>query len=213
MLENVLDVFSEEFKDKTIAWDRMLEFLATDSRGSMFYKFDHKFEWFFENIEFANSVIRVYDHMLLTSDYYDHLGEIYTDRVAPEDSARGLKARIVKSDLADSIVSKSMPATEDRKKILFPYCATGRLILAAHRRAPNALLFGVEPDINLYRIAYTNLTIHGIYAFLLHADPKRHQLQLSRADGKLNWQLANNWNPQMDSMRPISKKIPINSPN
>lgn len=213
MLENVLDVFSEEFEDKTIAWERFLEFIATDSRGSLFYKFDHKFEWFFENIEFANSVIREYDHKLLTSDYYDHLGDLYIDKVAPKDSAKGLRARIVKSDLAEAIVNKSMSATEDRKKILIPYCATGRLLLASSRRAPKAVLFGVEPDINLYRIAYTNVAIHEIHAFLLHADPKSHQIDISRGDGALNWQLANEWNPRSEFLRPISKKVSVNNPN
>ena len=73
--------------------------------------------------------------------------------------------------------------------------------MAAFAAAPEAVLFGAERDLRLLRIAHTNLAIHGITAYLLHADYREHELALDTADGEYNWKQANSWKARIDCLK------------
>ena len=209
MLENLLDIFSEEFKDKLVAWDRFIEFLATDSRGSLIFQLDHKFEWLYQNNAFINRVLSAYDHKLLKSDYYDHLGELYLKRKASPKKDNSFPTSIFPTQVAETMADVIIPDTDERRRILIPDAATGRLIMATHKRAPKALTFGVESNLRLYRIAFTNLCIHGIYGKLLHADPEKHEVDIATRDGKHNWEFANSWSSHWNELKPIPVSLPV----
>ena len=96
------------------------------------------------------------------------------------------------------------PETDEEISILDPAVGSGRLLLAAHKRAPKARLFGVDIDLRMLHIAYTNFAIHNISGWLLHADSLKHELDISTADGTYNWKHANSWKSQIDQLREMS---------
>ena len=89
--------------------------------------------------------------------------------------------------------------------ILDPAVGSGRLLMAAYKRAPHARLFGVDIDLRLVRIAFANFTIHKIPGYLLHADSLCHEIDIATEDGRNNWQHANRWYSCMDKLTPLSK--------
>lgn len=202
MLEELLNVFTDKFADPLVSWDRFIEFLATEARGSVFYQLDHKFEWFHEDRPFIEKILKLHDPALLRSDYHDHLGELYsafwanTLRRDPKDLS------FIPYDVAEDTANAFVGRTDERKRIFVPHTGTGRLIMAVHRRAPNSILFGSESDLRKYRIAYTNLCIHRIYASIIHADHDSHELDISLSAGRENWQYANKWYPQTEKLAP-----------
>lgn len=203
MLESLYGVFAEKFNCQTLAWDRFVEFLAADNHASLIYEIRHTFRWLHGHASFADKVLKVYDNKLLKSDYYDHLGEMYLEKIVSESQAKRKGLFLVSSQTADSLAQKAIPETDERLRILDPAMGTGRLLMAAHRRAPKAFLFGVDSDLRSLRIAYTNFAVHDISAYLLHADSSRHETDISTQDGKYNWGYANNWYSCMDRLRPI----------
>ena len=75
--------------------------------------------------------------------------------------------------------------------------------MAVYKRCPNGSLFGVDNDINLIRIALANFLIHDIPGHLLYADMNRYEIDISKENGKYNWQFANQWNSQQDKLKPV----------
>jgi type I restriction-modification system DNA methylase subunit len=207
MLEDILHVFTEKFVDPLQSWDRFIEFIATEARGSVFYELDHKFEWFHEDFAFANRVLKLHDSNLLSSDYYDHLGDLYYEfcdtREPPE------KTKLIPYAAAEKIASVHFDASDEVKTIFLPYMSTGRTLMAVHRKAPKSLLFGSESDPRLYRIAYANLCIHDIHAAIINADNDSHELDISTKCGQENWRYANQWYDQQDNL--VSKTSPIHA--
>jgi hypothetical protein len=206
MLESMYGSIMQKCQDPLKSWDYFIEFLAADNSPHLFHQINHKFEWFFENHDFAEDIMRIYDFKLLRSDYYDHLGEIYMDKVASKNGEANKAIRLSPASL-DKIVSKmAIPRPKNLLKILDPGSESGRFLMAVHKRVPSAMLFGAEPDIRLARIAITNFAIHNIPGFILNADRRIHNIDISTEDGRQNWRFANQWHSCTDKLKPLNNR-------
>jgi|GEM_PF-2249758 len=199
MLERMYDLFTGKWKNPLTAWDYMLEFIVTDYFGALFFELDHQFEWLLEDQKFTKLLLYEYDSKLLRSDNDDHLGEFYFNQVIKKNEGIG---NLISMKKARSIVSEQLSETDQSITILDTEAKTGRLLLASHEIVPNGILFGVEGDLRLYRIAYANLIIHDLKGYLLHANTSTHELNISTPEGKHNWQYANKWSSHLDQPRP-----------
>ncbi|MBN4056942.1 SAM-dependent DNA methyltransferase [bacterium AH-315-J21] len=202
MLEDMLSVFTDKFPEGFLSWDRFIEFIATEARGSLFYKVDHKFEWLHTDRKFSERVLRLYDSELLASDYYDHLGDLYMEYCHKNLRSDFNTPRIAPYSVVEGIAKTFIKETDAVKSVFVPYASTGRLMMVAQQIAPNALLFGSESDLRLYRIAYTNLCIHNIHAALINADHEVYELDISTEAGRKNWKYANSWYDQRKNLLP-----------
>lgn len=211
MLDKTYALFLERCGEKTQAWDQFIEFLAADHNPLLMYQLNHKFEWLLKS-DLSNTVADIYDPCLLKADVYDHLGDMYLEKIATSDEARDLE-RLLRP--TESYLNATVKLFGKRSKrpesILDPEAGTGRWLMAVHSVSPDAKLFGVERNLRLYRIAYTNLAIRGIKAYLLHADQQNHQIDIATKNGEHNWEFANVWNPCQDKLKPITD--PKASPN
>lgn len=206
MLERMYDLLTEKFHDSYKAWDHFIEFLAVDNCGSLIYQLDHKFEWLFEDGRLADSLMRIYEPDMLRSDYYDHLGEMYLEKLVGTRQAQERGQFLTPMNVAESMAAMTIGQTDKPVRVLDPCVGTGRLLMAAHKTAPNALFFGVDVDLRALRIAFTNFAIHGISGYLLHADSLRYETDISTEEGRYNWQYANRWYSSMDKLKPITGK-------
>lgn len=188
MLERMYDLFSRKYKDEITAWDHFIEFIAVDNQGSLFFELTHKFEWLFEDQEFCKSVLDIYDSKLLRSDYYDHLGELYFNRVLKQSD------KLISNKKAQSIVLNYLDKTDKKIKLLIPNCQTGRLIISAKEIAENSMIYAIEPDIRLYRIALTNMIIHNIKGYILCNNNYNTNVDNLIKESEDNWKYANSWN-------------------
>ena len=187
MLENIYDLFLKKFKDELTAWNRLLEFIAVDNQGSLFFEIPHKFEWLFEDQKFCKVVLDIYDSKLLRSDYYDYLGELYFNRVIKQSD------KLISPKQADTIILNYIEKTDKQIKILIPNAQTGRLIMHAKEIANKAIIYAIEPDIRLYRIALTNMIIHNIKGYILCTNKLRSDVDDGINDSKNKWKYANAW--------------------
>jgi type I restriction-modification system DNA methylase subunit len=205
MLEGMYDLFTAKFQDPAKSWDRLIEFLAVDNCGQFLCQLDHKFEWLFEDSNLAKTVMKTYNPNLLRSDYYDHLGEMYLEKVVSKDQAIRKGMFLTPMSVADAMARMTIPESKEPINILDPAVGSGRLLMAAYKRAPSAGLFGVDVDLGLVRIALTNFAIHKIPGYLLHADSLCHETDIATEHGKSNWMYANRWYSCMDKLAPLSK--------
>ncbi len=187
MLEKIYDLFFKKFKDERTSWDHFIEFIAIDNQGSLFFEIPHKFEWLFEDQNFCKSVLDIYDSKLIRSDYYDHLGELYFKRVIKQSE------KLISLKQADTIILNYLEKTDKQIKILIPNAQTGRVIMAVKEIANKAMVYGIEPDIRLYRIALTNMIIHNIKGYILCTNKPRSDVNDIVNDSKNKWKYANAW--------------------
>jgi len=200
MLNKMYDLFKNKFQNSIYAWDRFIEFLAIDNNAIYARQLDHNFEWLLKDIQFSVDLMNIYNPKLLRSDYYDHLGDMYVEIFLSKRGKRGLDQRSNKIEeyreqLENQAVSRQL-------KILDPAARTGRLLMSVYKTYPNSILFGVEPDIRLYRIALTNFAIFNIPGYVLNADGKIHELNLTSENGQHNWGYSNVWNPPTKKFKP-----------
>ncbi len=203
MLERIYDLLTAKFHDRYKAWDHFIDFLATDNCGSLIHQLDHKFEWLFEDGRLADRLMKTYDPEKLRSDHYDHLGDMYLEKVVSSSQVEQQGQYLTPVPVAESMAAMTIGNTQDKVNILDPCVGTGRMLMAAHKYAPNARLFGVDNDLRMVRIEFTNFAIHDISAYLLHADSLGHETDISTDDGLHNWQFANRWYYCMDKLKPI----------
>lgn len=187
MVEKIYDLFLKKFKDELTSWDHFIEFIAIDNQGSLFFEIPHKFEWLFEDQYFCKSVLDIYDSKLLKSDYYDHLGELYFKRVIKQSE------KLIPPEKAESTILNYIDKTDKQIKILIPNAQTGRIIMAIKDIANKAMIYAIEPDIRLYRIALTNMIIHNIKGYILCTNKPRSNVDDIIIDSKNNWKYANAW--------------------
>lgn len=205
MLENVYDLISKKVQDNKKAWDYLVEFVAVDNRAGLIFDIDHKFEWLFEDNGLAKKILEIYDDELLRTDYYDHLGDMYIHHVLPMNEqmtkTHYIRHQTAIDVLADTIITDS----NEPFKFLDIEAGTGRLLMAAYKQTPKAHLFGVERNLDLYRIALANFAIHEIPAQMLHADLGIYEIDISLPNGRYNWQFANRWKIDKNKFRLNSK--------
>lgn len=201
MLENMYEVLTGKFHDPYKAWDHFIEFLAVDNCGSLLYQLNHKFEWLFEDSWLADKLMKIYDPEVLRSDYYDHLGEMYLEKLVGTRQAQERGQFLTPMNVAESMAAMTIGQTDKPIRVLDPCVGTGRLLMAAHKTAPNALLFGADIDLRALQIAFANFAIHGISGYLLHADSLVHDTDISTDDGIYNWHFANRWDSCMNKLK------------
>jgi len=201
MLERMYDLLTEKFNDPVKAWDNFIEFLAVDNYGSLIYQLDHMFEWLFEDSRLADRLMKTYDPEKLRSDYYDHLGEMYLEKLVGTRQAQERGQFLTPMNVAESMAAMTIGQTDKPVRVLDPCVGTGILLMAAHKTAPNALFFGVDVDLRALRIAFTNFAIHGISGYLLHADSLAYDTDISTEEGRYNWQFANRWDSCMNKLK------------
>jgi type I restriction-modification system DNA methylase subunit len=204
MLESMYDAFREHSKDSLTAWDRLIEFIAADHRPRLFYQLNHRFEWLFEDSRLVEKLEQTYKPILMQSDYYDHLGEMYRDSVIAQQKGDSTGFILMPEAAAKTMAEEVIAEDEQPLYIVDPVAGTGRMLMAIHRRVPKAHLFGVESDLRTLRIAYTNLAIHGIRALLLHADRLSHEIDLACDEGRFNWKYCNSWYSCKEKLKPIT---------
>lgn len=206
MLEGMYDAINEEFNDPIKTWDNLIDFIATDYSGALLTQLNHKFEWYFNDNQLSDAITGIYDPDLLKSEYYDHLGEMYHEKVlAGHKTGKYLMSGKASEKLVESLVSE----TDKEVRIIDPTVGSGRLLMAAHKIAPNAVLYGIDFDQRLIRIAFTNMAIHGITAYLLNANRMHHETDISKENGRYNWQYANRWYSCIDKLKPREYQKPL----
>lgn len=188
MLENMLNLLQEKFGDKNSAWDKMIEFLIVDNQGKYFFQIDHKFEWLWEDQRLTHRLLGIYNSELLRSDFHDHLGELYYQHIFSE----------VYPD--DPFVGKIL----HQEGITYSSAGTGDELMQAAKKNQDTKYYGVEPDIQLYRIALTNCTIYSIDIQLLNANPYEHDINVHTENGRSNWKYANKWNVDQSKLKPVA---------
>lgn len=203
MLESMYDLLNQKFNDSVKAWDSLIEFLAVDNCGSLYYQLNHKFEWLFEDNDFARRLMKTYDFELLKSDYYDHLGEMYLERIVGQNEVRRKGLYLTPMNIAETMAVMTISSTDEKIRVLDPAVGSGRLLMAAYKKAPNSILFGVDIDLRVLRIAFTNFAIHNISGYLLHANSLEHEIDISTENGMYNWQFVNSWYSHMDKLKEI----------
>lgn len=213
MLEGMYDIINEEFNDPVKTWDNLIDFIATDYYGALLIQLNHKFEWYFNNNKLADSIIKIYDPDLLKTEYYDHLGEMYLEKIVSKRKIGRNSSNLVSDKITDVLVESLISKTDQKIRIFDPNVGNGRLLMAAHKQAPNAVFYGVDTDQRLIRIAFTNFAIHGITAYLLNANRMRHETDISKENGRYNWQYANRWYSCMDKLKPLTYQKSQNKPS
>ncbi len=213
MLENTYDLFTSRCHDPLKAWDRFIEYIAVDNYALVLMELNHNFEWLFQDKLLVNELPKIYDNRLLRTDYYDHLGEIYFKKVLPRNSDEKKNLCLVSADIADYMVKLPGNIARHPIKILDTKVGTGRSLMAAYKKCQKSILFGVDKDIRLLRIAFANFAIHDIPGYLLNADYKKHEIDICKEDGKYNWKFSNYWSSNLDKLRPSSSYIEASNPN
>lgn len=200
------DILYRRFQqhDKTI--DALVEFIAIDNCPALLSQLDHKLEWIYDDPELCEKLHDVYDLDLLKVDTYDYLGDLYYRN--QDKSVKGQKRLIFSQKRINELIHNMIIGkTDDQVNILDPCVGTGRFLLSVYKYVPNANLFGVDSDLRALRIAFTNCAIHNIKAYLLHADSTVHETDISKDDGRYNWQFANRWYSCMDKLKKINQNI------
>ena len=206
MLEKTLDAFGERFSEPVEAFDNFLEFIALDSCGKLLATRERNPRWLVENREFSKKLLRTYDSRLIRSDYYDHLGDIYEQRLVLRKRVEDRRPLLLSHAQAAKLAQISVKPTTEKVSIVDVEARTGRLLMEAHKLAPQAVLYGADRDIRSVRITYTNFAVHKINGFILHADGKVHRLDPGCEDGKQNWQFANNWYSSINQLLPVRSR-------
>lgn len=203
MLENLYEAFYEKFQDSTLAWDKMLAFVACYHYSPLIHQLTDELEWVAEDSELIEKVKQAFDPKVLHYDKSDTLGEMYVDNFVSRSQAGKQGIALTPPATAGLMAAMTVPETDNRVFVLDPSVGTGRLLLAAWERAPNGLFFGVDSDLRMLRIAYTNLKIHNIHSHVLHANFLVHATDLETEAGRHNWKYSNQWYSQMDKLLPI----------
>ena len=202
-------ILLEEFKDYNKAWDCLIEFLVLSNFPRFFFMVDHKFEWIFKNSKLADRLMRIYDLQLLKTDRHDYLGDLFI-KYRNEMGGDYDPSIVTPSDESvKRTVKESIKSTDNTVRILDLGTATGRFILKISEYAPNAVIYAIDKDIRLLRIAFANCAIHDIQAYLLCADFLIHDFEHSTEDGRHNWKYANKWYPCWDKLRLAKTELNI----
>ena len=209
MLEQLYSLFENHFSDTYKGWEHFIEFLAADNSREHFLQLHSRLEWLFKDKNLCQRVLKVYDPRLLRSDYRDHLGEMYLEKIAGNNVATK-RGQFLTPDTVSTLMGEMcIPPTEKNIYVLDPAVGSGRLLMAAHKRAPHAVLFGVDVDLSMYHIALANFAIHNIHGFLLHADSLLHETDIATTDGRANWAYANRWDSCIEKLVSSSPKATI----
>ncbi|NQV14349.1 SAM-dependent DNA methyltransferase [bacterium] len=209
MLEGMYALIFEKFNDPIKAWDSFIEFLAVDNCASLLPQLSHNFEWLFEDRRLTEKLAKLHNPQVLQSDYYDHLGDMYMEKVLTKKQNGKQGQFLTTGQTSDSIVKMTIDKTDKPMKIYDSSVGTGRMLMGAAKNAPDGIFYGVDSDLRVLRIAFTNMALYNISGYLLHADSSKHAVDISTLEGRYNWQFANHWDSQMDKLKPIQFTNPL----
>jgi len=193
--EEMYRILLDEFHDYKKAWDCLVEFLVISNYPKFLFMVKHKFEWLFQNAKLAGKLKRIYNIKLLKSDKHDYLGDLLVKYGNKLEISYDINSIIPPDEIVEKIIKKNIKETKKAINILDLGTSTGRFILKLSEIAPNCVIFGIDKNIRLLRIAFANCTIHNIHSYLLCADYLIHNYDYSTARGRNNWQHANKWYP------------------
>ncbi len=205
MLEKMYDLFQREYNDTYQAWDNMVSFIAGDHSTNYIWQNKENLKSLLEKKVLMDKVIELYDYKLLKSDYYDHLGDIYLEKIVSSSEAKSRGQFFTPHHVGKMMAEMTIDKTDEKINILDPCVGSGRLLMEAYKQAPNATFFGVDLDLRMVRIAMTNFAIHSIKGYFLHANSLQHEIDISKEDGLANWQYANNWYSHIDKLKEINR--------
>ena len=205
MLEMMYDLLEARSADRLLAWDRLVELLAVDNCGPLMFHMNNGFEWLLDDQMLASDVLEIYDRELLRSDFHDHLGDMYLEKIVSGSSGKKADIFYTPANVASLLAEMTIGNGRKQLRVIDPAVGTGRLLMAAYQRSPHSVLFGVDTDLRALRIALTNFAIHNIQGYLLHADSLRHEIDISTPAGRDNWRYANRWQSQMHKLQPIGR--------
>lgn len=200
MLENMYDLMTVKVNDSVKSWDRFVEFLAADNSQALYFQLKPNLDWFLGDESFATELMKLYNPHLLKSDYYDHLGEIYTERIVSRNDVKRKGIYLTPMHISEMISKMTIGETDERINVLDPAVGSGRLLMSAYKVAPNGRFFGVDLDMRLLRIAMTNFAIHNIPGYFLHANSLKHEIDISKTGGRANWKYMNRWNSHLEDL-------------
>jgi hypothetical protein len=198
--ENMFRTIYESCRDYRAAWNRLIEFIMLNSYPKFLFMVDHKFEWFLENSSLVEKLMEIWNHDLLKSDNHDYLGDLLM-KYGKELRFQYEREMVGSSTKTIEKIEQQLKAKKGKANILVIGTKTGRLLLRIHEANSNAVIYGIERDLNLYRIAFANCALHGMDFNLLCCDPLKHAFDHSTDNGKHNWQYANRWYPKKDRLR------------
>lgn len=208
MYDELFNILYREYNDSHKAYEHLLQFLAVDNCPPIMLEIEGNLEWFFSNKELADKIIKAYNLPLIKeggSEKYDCLGDLYVENVigANEASRKGLylTPQPVVELMCQSVLGDN---TKEEPNILEPCVGTGRFLLTASKYAPNARLYGVDNNLNMIKTAFTNAAIYNVSMYLLHADSLLHETDISKQEGRDNWQYANRWQSSYDKLKEMT---------
>lgn len=182
MLENLYAFFIEKFKNKALAWERLLEFLAVDNQAKIFWQVNHKFEYLWEDQDFTKKVMGAYDSEVLRNEKKDVLTDFYNSKVRPKTLG-----------ILQSVTMNNLTLHKISCQAFLEYCEANK---------PNRS-YAITNDLQLYRILVTNLAIHDLPGKILLMPVGHYVLDITFPDGKFNWQFANHWHPEPKLLRKL----------
>ena len=166
------------------AFDIVLSFIAVNIR------LEQQLTTLPMKAEVSDKLNELFDAKLLKEGTEDDLGTLYLLVGLPEPS------RIKLPDLVKMDMEIIMRGTKKHEgmplPMYFTQVDTGRNILYAYDKlGKDAIYYGTETDLRLYRIALLNMHLYDVPAHILYADPDKVDTSI----GSKNWRQANVWEP------------------
>ena len=105
-------------------------------------------------------------------DWYDYLGYFYQNHIQSQSGKQGSGSFYTPANVCSSIAEMTLVSTEDYKDKLIrdPCCGSGRMLLAGHSFAPEAIFIGGDLDLIAVKQTVLNFWIHGVTGSVCHMD-------------------------------------------
>ena len=159
----MFEVLHGKANDYSVAYEWLLEFLVADHLPSMVHQFDGKLEWLLKDEALYAQVVSIYKEGFeaIHADGYDYLGDGYVELQGR--FSQGIKGQFLTPPHICDMMAQMLlfrDGSEEPVTVLDPCVGTGRMLIAAHKYAPNATLYGIDIDNRAIRTAFANACIH-----------------------------------------------------
>ena len=190
MLRNTYNCIKKETTNPNKAWDTLIAFILANNNPYYLLQTYKELTPILNKTKLQQQLLSLYNNSLLRTDRYDHIGELYQNS-----NNYPLDKKLLSKQEINWLTQKYVPETNKKISILDPNARTGRLLIATKKRAPNAILFGITKNVNEYRIALANASIHKLPIYLIHVKPDALHSSHSMQINKHSWKHANQWHP------------------
>ena len=159
----MFDVLYNAAHEYSVAYEQLLEFLVADHLPAMIPQFNDKLEWLLSDDTLYNRLVSVYaaNFEAIHADRYDYLGDLYVELQGR--FSQGIKGQFLTPPHICDMMAQMLlfrDGSEEPVTVLDPCVGTGRMLIAAHKYAPNATLYGIDIDNRAIRTAFANACIH-----------------------------------------------------